>query len=248
MENYELNLCHLYPDLLNVYGDYGNILILKYRCEQRGIKTNLVNVGINDNFDYKNMDITLIGGGQDFEENIVSSDLFQKKKDIKNYVEDMGVLIGICGGYQLLGDYYVTSTGDKVVGLKLIPVYTEKGDKRIINDIIIEDLVTKEKYVGFENHGGRTFLKEGCKPLGKVLYGTGNNGEDGYEGCVYKNTLGTYLHGSLLAKNEKLCDNLIKRAVKRKYKVDIELEELDSNLEKMARKVILDRCKVKNEE
>ncbi|MFV0519378.1 MAG: type 1 glutamine amidotransferase [Lachnospirales bacterium] len=242
MENfYELNFCHLYPDLLNVYGDFGNILILKYRCEQRGIKVNLFNVKLKDDFLYNEMDIVLLGGGQDFEQSIVSEDLKAKAEDIKKYIEEDGVFIGICGGYQLLGEHYITAKGDVVEGLKILPIKTEQGNSRFINDIIIEDLENKNTYVGFENHGGLTYLLDEAKPLGKVLYGNGNNGEDGFEGVRYKNTVGTYLHGSLLAKNPLLADELIKKALYKKYKKEIDLDYLDNTLEECAKEILVEK-------
>ncbi len=239
--NYELNLCHLYPDLLNVYGDFGNILILKYRCEKRGIKVNIHNVKIKNDFLEKEMDIVLLGGGQDFEQSIVSSDLMEKRDKIRDFIEDDGVFIGICGGYQLLGKHYITATGETVPGLDILPIRTEQGDTRYINDIIIKDLKSDNLFVGFENHGGQTFLSEGVEPLGKVVYGNGNNGKDGFEGVRYKNTIGTYLHGSLLAKNPNLADELIKKALYKKYKIDIELSELDDTFELKAKEEIIKR-------
>ncbi len=242
MDNsYELNLCHLYPDLLNVYGDFGNILILKYRCEKRGIKANIHNVKIKDDFLEDEMDIVLLGGGQDFEQSIVSSDLMEKRDKIRDYIEDDGVFIGICGGYQLLGKHYITAKGETVSGLDILPIRTEQGDKRYINDIIIKDMLSENLFVGFENHGGHTFLSDGVVPLGKVVYGNGNNGKDGFEGVRYKNTIGTYLHGSLLSKNPNLADELIKKAINRKYKVDVELSKLDDTFEMKAKEEMIKR-------
>ncbi len=233
----ELNICHLYPNLLNTYGDYGNILIIKNRCEQRGIKVNIINTSVNESFDYENTDILLIGGGQDFEQSIVAKDMISKLDSLKTYVENDGVLISICGGYQLLGHSYVTSKDGTVEGLGILPIKTvaESDSSRIIDDIVIEDLQSQDLYVGFENHGGKTYILDGGQAFGKVVYGQGNNGKDGLEGVRYKNAIGTYLHGSLLSKNPKLADDLILTALKRKYNKDIVLEKLDDTFEEKAR-------------
>ena len=134
----ELNICHLYPDLLNVYGDVGNILILKHRAEQRGIKVNIINTSLNDEFDSENTDILFFGGGQDFEQSIVSNDLKTiKKPSLQKYIEDEKVVIAICGGYQLLGKYYMAPNGEKIEGLGILDIYTEGGDTRFIGNTVI---------------------------------------------------------------------------------------------------------------
>ncbi|WP_027626190.1 type 1 glutamine amidotransferase [Clostridium lundense] len=237
----ELNICHLYPDLLNVYGDMGNVLILKYRCEQRGIKVNILNVSINEDFNYENYDIVFFGGGQDYEQSIVSTDLMENKKEnIKKYIEDEKVFLAICGGYQLLGKYYTTPNGEKLEGLGILDLYTEAGNTRFIGNTVIKNEDFNETYVGFENHSGRTYIGD-LKPLGKIIHGYGNNGEDGNEGCVYKNTYGTYFHGSLLSKNPELADRLIKVALEKKYGEEITLSPLVDSLEFKAKEFIVNR-------
>jgi lipid II isoglutaminyl synthase (glutamine-hydrolysing) len=236
----ELNICHLYPDLLNVYGDLGNILILKHRAEERGIKVNIINSSLNDKFDSENTDILFFGGGQDFEQSIVSDDLKTiKKPDLQKYIEDEKVVIAICGGYQLLGNYYMAPNGEKIDGLGILDIYTEGGEKRFIGNTVIYNEEFDETYVGFENHSGRTYIN-GLKPLGKCLHGYGNNGEDGYEGCIYKNTYCTYFHGSLLAKNPELADRFLKIALTRKYG-EVSLSSLDDELEIKAKNTIIKR-------
>ena len=181
----ELNICHLYPDLLNVYGDVGNILILKHRAEERGIKVNIINVSLNDEFNADDYDIVFFGGGQDYEQSIVSADLMNnKKEELSKYINNGKVLIAICGGYQLLGKYYTAPSGERIEGLGILDIYTEAGDTRFIGDTVIYNEDFNETYVGFENHSGRTYLN-GLKPLGKCIHGYGNNGSDGYEGCIY---------------------------------------------------------------
>ncbi|WP_434306275.1 type 1 glutamine amidotransferase [Clostridium botulinum] len=237
----ELNICHLYPDLLNVYGDIGNILVLKYRAEQRGIKINVSNVSIKDSFPIDKYDIALFGGGQDYEQSIVSKDMLETKKDdLTKYIEKGKVLLAICGGYQLLGKYYTTPEGEKLDGLDILDIYTEGGDIRFIGNTVIKNEEFNETYVGFENHSGRTYIGN-LKPLGKVIAGYGNNGEDQEEGCIYKNTFCTYFHGSLLSKNPELADRLLSTALKNKYGNEIELEPLDDNLEFKAKEFIINR-------
>lgn len=234
----ELNICHLYPDLLNVYGDYGNILVLKYRAEKRGIKVNIHNLSIGEDFQNDLYDIVLFGGGQDFEQSIVSNDILEtKKNNIEKYIEDGKVFLSICGGYQLLGKYYTTPSGEKLPGLSILDIYTEAGDARFIGNTIIYNEEFKETYVGFENHSGRTYIGN-VKPLGKIISGYGNNGTDGYEGCIYKNTFCTYFHGSLLSKNPELADRLLLSALKPKYP-ELTLEPLDDSLELNAKEHIV---------
>ncbi|AEB75432.1 CobB/CobQ domain protein glutamine amidotransferase [Clostridium botulinum BKT015925] len=230
----------MYPDLLNVYGDVGNILILRYRARNRGIKTNVFNVSLNDKFDPKKYDIVFFGGGQDYEQSIVSNDLKKNKKSsIIEYIESNKVFLSVCGGYQLLGKYYVTPSGEELEGLNALDIYTTSGKKRFIGNTVIYNKEFKETYVGFENHSGKTYIGS-LKPLGKVLLGFGNNGEDHSEGCIYKNTFCTYFHGSLLSKNPELADRLISLALKNKYG-KFSLPKLDDTYELKAKEFIIKR-------
>ncbi|NMM64479.1 type 1 glutamine amidotransferase [Clostridium sp. P21] len=243
----ELNICHLYPDLLNVYGDLGNILILKYRAEQRGIKVNVINESLGDTFEASKYDIAFFGGGQDYEQSIVSQDLNETKKlGITEYIESGKVFLAICGGYQLLGKYYTTPDGEKLEGLNIIDVYSEGGSIRFIGNTVIHNEEFNETYVGFENHSGRTYIGKELKPLGKTLAGYGNNGEDGYEGCIYKNCYCTYFHGSLLSKNPELADRFIETALFNKYGEKVELDLLDDSFELKAKEFIINRETKKN--
>lgn len=240
----ELNICHLYPDLLNVYGDVGNILVLKHRAEERGIKVNVVDVSLNDKFNKDEIDIVFFGGGQDYEQSIVSEDLKNNKEEVlRQYIEEDKVLLAICGGYQLLGKHYISPNGEKLQGLGILDIYTEGGEKRLIGNTVIYNEDFDETYVGFENHSGRTFIN-GLKPLGKCIHGYGNNGEDGYEGCIYKNTFCTYFHGSLLSKNPELADRFLKIALEKKYG-SVELKKLDDTFELKAKEHIINRV-IKN--
>lgn len=239
----ELTICHLYPDLLNVYGDVGNVLILKHRASLRGIDVNIVNSSLNDTLDKDNIDIIFFGGGQDYEQSIVSNDLNTiKKDDIKEYIEDGKVFLAICGGYQLLGKYYTAPNREKINGLGILNIYTEGGDTRFIGNTEIYNESFDETYVGFENHSGRTYINDHT-PLGKCIHGYGNNGQDGYEGCIYKNTFGSYFHGSFLSKNPEFADRLLLLALQNKYGTDVKLDLLDDELELKAKSVIKERLK-----
>ena len=235
----KLTIGHLYPDLLNLYGDRGNIQCLMKRCLWRGIEAETIAFELDDNIDFSNLDIVLLGGGSDREQMLVCEKLKEIQKDFKEYVEQGGVVIAICGGYQLLGNYYKTDMGT-IEGLSLVDMYTEQGEDPLIDNIVLQSELFDMPIVGFENHGGRTFIGEN-KPLGKVLYGSGNDGKSGYEGVVYKNVIGTYLHGPLLPKNPQLADELILRALKKKYGEDVTLSPLDDSQEKAANDYIFNR-------
>lgn len=233
-----INIGHLYPDLLNLYGDRGNIQCMKKRCEWRGIDARVREFQITDSIDFSQLDIVLLGGGSDREQMLVCEKLKTIRKDFKDYVEDGGVVIAVCGGYQLLGHYYDTDDG-RIEGLSLVNLYTEQGSPRLISNIVIENDLFEMPVVGFENHGGRTYIGEN-RPLGKVLFGYGNNGKDGAEGILYKNVVGTYLHGPLLPKNPHVCDYLIRNALERKYG-ESDLAPLEDREEKEANRYIVER-------
>jgi len=226
----KLTLCHLYPELLNLYGDTGNILTLVKRCEWRNININVIDYNVGDKADLEDVDIFFIGGGADSEQGIASNDMNNIKSQLKTAVEEDKALLAICGGYQLLGRYYQGKQGT-TYGLGLLDFYTEAGDRYFVGNTVVK---TGDYYlVGFENHIGKTYLN-GLKPLGQVVSGFGNNGEDQTEGIRYKNVIGTYLHGPLLPKNSRLCDEIISIALKNKYNIET-LEELDDSLERKAR-------------
>lgn len=235
----KITIGHLYPDLLNLYGDRGNIQCLMKRCQWRGIEAETIAFEINDTIDFSKLDIVLLGGGSDREQMLVCSKLREIRQDFKEYVEQDGVVIAICGGYQLLGNYYDTDQG-KIEGLELTDMYTEQGEGRLISNIVLQSDLFDMPIVGFENHGGRTYINNN-KPLGKVLYGSGNDGKSGYEGIVYKNVIGTYLHGPLLPKNPQLADWLIQHALERKYGKKVTLEPLDDSQEKEANAYVYHR-------
>ena len=211
----KITIGHLYPDLLNLYGDRGNIQCLMKRCLWRGIEAETIAYELDDRIDFSKLDIVLLGGGSDREQMLVCEKLKEIQKDFKAYVEDNGVVIAICGGYQLLGNYYKTDQG-MIEGLKLVDMSTEQGKGRLIGNIVMQSDLFDMPIVGFENHGGRTTIGNN-RSLGKVLSGYGNDGQSGEEGVVYKNVIGTYLHVPLLPKNPQLADLLISRALEKKY-------------------------------
>ena len=229
----ELNICIMYPDLLNSYGDTGNVAILTHRLLARGFKANVHHVSIDDEFDPDVYDIVLLGGGQFHEQSIVAADLMAGKGELlKAYIHAGKVALLICGGYQLAGEYYIDDQGVREDGLGILPIYSEDGDERMTGDIVIE-AENGDIYTGFENHLGKTYIGD-LAPLGRVVSGYGNNGEDGYEGCVFKNTYGTYLHGPLLSKNPEIADHLIETAFRLRGE-DVTLEALDDEWEHMAK-------------
>lgn len=234
---------YLYGDLMNIYGDTGNIIALKKRAEWRGIEIELKVKSLKSKVKKGECDLYFFGGGQDQAQELVAKDLAEsgKGKIIKSEVERGVPLLSICGGYQLLGDYYKPHSGPKLPGIGLFPAYTEAGDKRMIGNIIIESMFGK--LVGFENHSGRTFLKKDGIPLGMVTKGFGNNGENQTEGCTYRNAVGCYMHGSLLPKNPKLADWLLKKALEIKYGKSIKLKPLDDAFELQAHNAAIKKLK-----
>ena len=234
----------LYPDLMNIYGDRGNILTLLKRAEWHGFEPRLVELGRGASEQMADVDVFFFGGGQDREQALVYNDLLEyKAAPLQQAVADGAQVLAVCGGYQLLGHYYQTADGARFDGIGLIDVATEAGSKRYIGDVVVQtslEGLTPDTLVGFENHSGRTFLGKDVKPLGKVLMGKGNNGSDKTEGCVQGGVIGTYLHGSLLPKNPHLADYLIKRALTRRGVAD--LSPLDDSAELAAHGWILQRA------
>lgn len=216
----KLRLCHLYGNLMNTYGDHGNLLMLKHRCKKQGIELETSLISIHEPFHPEQFDMVLFGGGQDFEQTIVAQDLQSKKDSLIEFIESDGVLLGICGGFQLLGHYYINALGTRLEGISAIDYYTINQDgNRYIGDIEIHNEELNESYYGYENHSGRTFLGENVKPLGKVIVGCGNNNEDKTEGAHYRNVFCSYFHGPLLVRNPHLADRLIDLAIERKNRL-----------------------------
>lgn len=249
----KLNICHLYPDLLDLYGDRGNILTLAARCRWRGIEPVVQQASLGEDLDFQAMDILFIGGGSDREQSLLVQDLMRRETELRKAIEQGLVVLTICGGYQLLGKYYQTSGGEKIPGLGILDVWTIAGSKRLIGNVVVKlaenvfplnaeatSAAKLRTLVGFENHSGKTVLGEGVTPLGKVEVGYGNNGEDMAEGVRCRNVFGTYLHGPLLPKNPHFADLLLELALQRRG-LDSHLAELDDRLEALAHEAMVKR-------
>lgn len=240
----KLKICHLYPDLLNLYGDRGNIISMKNRLLWRGISMDLIEISVGDNFNADDFDIVFIGGGQDFEQEVLLSDLSRDKvKSIQSAVENNVVFLAICGGYQLLGTHYLSWDGTQFDFTAAIDIYTVGDKTRMIGDFMFRcnDMALNNLIVaGFENHSGKTYLGSSVKPLGQIVKGYGNNGEDKSAGARYKNVFCSYSHGPLLPKNPVLCDYILENALIRKYG-SYELMPLEDTAEAKARELIVKR-------
>ena len=247
---YELKICHLYPDVLNLYGDRGNTITLAKRCEWRGISATVDGIGVGDHADLSTYDLFFIGGGQDFDQGTLLDDLWHagddsKARQLTRAIEDDVPVLAICGGYQLLGEYYLTHTGEECRFIGAIPFHTVGAPERMIGNLLLtaDGIAGSPQVVGFENHSGKTFLDKGLAALGHVDSGFGNNGEDGTEGLRYRNVMGTYSHGPLLPKNPAVADELIRLAIEHKYGEHVELAALDDALEVRAHDTMAARLK-----
>ncbi len=236
----KLKIMHLYPDLLNFYGDSGNIAALSYRLRNRGIDAEVIAyTSDTDVLDLTDTDIVFLGGGGEREEKLVMDKLRQNKDKLTEYIENDGVLLAVCGGFDMLGKYVEYGT-ETVEGAGVLDIYTTSGTDRASGDVVLESGLYDGKIVGFENKVGKTETGN-LSPLGTVLYGTGNNGCDKGEGVVYKNVIGTHLHGPLLPKNPRLCDLLLERALRKKYMEFTALTPLSTELEDEANGFIVSR-------
>lgn len=252
--NYKLTIGWLYPDLMSIYGDRGNIIVLQKRCQWRGITAVVKPIALEStNKDLASADLIFAGGAQDSQQTIVSEDLQkQKGKVLQGLIEDGVPGLYICGAYQFLGKYYKEADGTVINGLGIFDLHTinpGEAKKRLIGNIVVDIAKTMGNnlamttLVGFENHGGRTYLGKNLKPLATVIKGFGNNGEDKTEGAVYKNSFGSYFHGPILPKNPHFADYLIKLALEEKYKSSVNLEPLDDSLAYVAHRAILNKIK-----
>lgn len=236
----QIRLAHLYPKMLNIYGDLGNVLTIKKRCEWRDIEITIDEIEIGDPM--SEHDMYFIGGGQDMQQIAVAKELQKNKAFLQNEQNLNAVFLAICGGYQLLGNYYQPHDGERLEGIGLLDVYTVAGSNRFIGNVTSEvDYLKKKTLVGFENHSGLTYLNGKTKPISHVIIGKGNNGKDKTEGARYKNVFGTYLHGSFLPKNPHFADYLIGLALQKKYGVEMELESLDDSLEYYAHASVVEK-------
>ncbi|MEW5706783.1 MAG: glutamine amidotransferase [Actinomycetota bacterium] len=246
----KISLYHLYPEAMNLYGDYGNVLSIIKRCNWRGINVEVVNVRKGDDVDFSSADIIFMGGGQDRSQQVIAEDLLAKGQRIKDAIEGGTCALTICGAYQLFGYYFKTKDGIELPGIGIFDAYTVAGDRRLIGNVLIDcsefmpranglqqsKLLVKSnlELVGFENHSGKTYLGKEVFPLGRVIRGYGNDGLGRWEGCRYLNAFGTYLHGPLLSKNPWFTDYLILLALNHRYGKGISLAELDDSIEQSA--------------
>jgi len=239
-----ITIGHLYPELLNLYGDRGNTIALARRCAWRGLPVRVREIAMGDAVDFSGIDILFLGGGSDREQAIITSDLEHRGQDLGRAIDQGLVVLAICGGYQLLGKFYRTLDGREIPGLGLIDFHTVAGTRRLVGNIAIEIRIADKPIavVGFENHSGQTYIGK-LNPLGRVLRGFGNNGADEGEGLRYKNVFGTYLHGPLLPKNPELADHLIGLVLKRRGEGS-ELKPLDDSFELRARETMFKRLGV----
>jgi CobQ-like glutamine amidotransferase family enzyme len=241
-----LKILWMYHDLMDLYGDKGNLLVLKERAEQRGIEVQLDTCTLNEEKDCRDYDLFFLGGGADREQNLIYEDLLKRKTHIQQAMDEKTAFLLICGGYQLFGQYYKDQDGKQVNGLGFFDYYTVAGDRdhRCIGNIAITATIDQETFeaVGFENHGGQT--QNVSSPLGNVLSGHGNTYDGGLEGFINDQVLATYMHGPLLPKNPKIADLMLKRALKKRYGA-VELQPLDDTLEDKAREVMLKRLNVR---
>lgn len=248
MDHNQIRVCWMYHNIMDLYGDKGNMMVLKKRCEQRNISCEITPMEIGDTLDLTSFDLLFLGGGADKEQMLLMEDLLSRKQDIAKAMEQGTFIVLICGGYQLFGQYYIAADGTKIEGLKFFDYYTEAGRnlQRCIGNIAIssqlEDL--KTIIVGFENHGGQT--RNVSSPLGSVLSGYGNNMEDHMEGFYNGQVLGTYMHGPLFPKNPDIADFVIYKCLKKQNPAfeRKDLIPLDDSLENQARKAILQRLQI----
>jgi lipid II isoglutaminyl synthase (glutamine-hydrolysing) len=251
----KLVLGYLYPSVMSQYGDLGNVRAVVKRCQWRGIDVEVSELEVGDRVDPDRVDLFVIGGGADAHQRHVCEDMLQVKgEDIRHAVDDGAAAFAVCAGYQLWGHSYRTATGEDLPGLGIFDAHTvhraaqtgtrldtitKAGSVRAVGNLVVQ--WGKRILVGFENHGGRTYLRNGSKPLGKILAGGGNNSEDGWEGCVYRNAVGTYMHGPAFPKNPALADHLIQAALSRRYG-DVALKPLDDGPEIAAHERALEQA------
>ncbi len=256
----KINIGWLYPDLMNTYGDRGNIITLGYWLKKMGIEPVINKISVNEPADLiPKMDIIFMGGAQDKQQEIVNKDL---KNNKGKYLKDAIVLgvpgLYVCGAYQFLGKYYKEADGNIIDGIGIFDVYTESPGMnvpRCIGNIVVSPNISfdssgalrqaqddkKSFFVGFENHGGRTYLADKKQAFANVIKGNGNNGEDGTEGFFYKNSIGSYMHGPILPKNPEVALFLIKKAVERKYGKNVKLKKIDNSWENKAREFVISK-------
>lgn len=244
MERPRIRIGWLYPEYMNLYGDRGNIIVLEQRSRWHGLEPEVTKVGLGQTADFRQFDLVMFGGGQDREQGLIAEDFLKVKGgSLGEAIHDGLPVLAVCGGYQMLGKHFRTHKGEMLRFTGILDLWTEGSSDRMIGNVIVESEIfgTTRTLVGFENHSGKTYLGPGLKPLGRVVRGNGNNGKDRMEGVLFRNCVGTYLHGSILPKNPHLADWLIQRAVERRYGDQISLATLNDELEERAHRAIIQR-------
>lgn len=245
-----IKIAWLYPDLMSTYGDRGNVMVLQKRCQWRGIEAGIVPVTLETRISIlEHCDLIFMGGAQDRQQKLAGKDFLMRKGPVVKKMVDSGIpALFVCAAYQFVGHYYKPYQGEKIPGAGIFDLYTEHpGDqaRRLIGNVAAEivnpDELAGTVIVGFENHGGYTTLGQKMKSLARVTHGFGNNGQDGFEGAVYKNSIGSYFHGPLLSKNPAIADWLLERALQRIMGSSFRLSVLDDTLEAHARKAVIKR-------
>lgn len=246
-QDYKITIGWLYPELMSTYGDRGNILVLQKRAEWRRIDIKVERIDLNTSYQLlPSCDLLFMGGAQDIQQEIVQKDLSGPKgKIVSSMIESNTPALFICGAYQFLGNYYKDAYGTRIPGLGVFDMHTEssKDQLRLIGNIVVKSKQLKAFIIGFENHGGRTILKNPNQAFAKVVKGSGNNGTDQTEGIHYKSTIGTYLHGPILPQNPQIADYLLENALMKKYGEEVKLTPLDDTLAEKAKLNILKRLK-----
>ena len=239
-----LRIAHVYPAHMNLYGDRGNVLALTRRAEWRGWTVEVVEVNPGQSVDLAAIDLLFMGGGEDAHQALIAEDFVRRGADVRAALADGLPALAVCGAFQLLGVSYETAQGTVLAGVEWFDMVTHAGPDRAIGDVVVETSldVTPRTLVGFENHGGRTWLSAGETPLGRVVAGRGNNGQDGTEGAVRQRTIGTYLHGSLLPKNPQLTDWLLRQAQAHRTGSE-DLEPLEADWELAAHDAMVERTR-----
>lgn len=244
MERPQIHIGWLYPEYMNLYGDRGNVIVLEQRSRWHGLEPVVTKVTLGAPANFHDFDLVMFGGGQDREQGIIAQDFLKVKGgSLGEAIHDGLAVIAVCGGFQMLGKYFKTYKGEMLTFTGILDLWTEGSTDRMIGNAIIDSDIFggSRTLVGFENHSGKTYLGAGLKPLGRVVKGYGNNGKDSQEGVVFKNTIGTYLHGSILPKNPHLADWLIQRALDRRYKGQVQVGMLNDELEQRAHTAIIKR-------
>ena len=236
---YKLSLAHIYPNLLNFYGDTGNVIAIKKRCEWRGIDIDIINVNVEDDIP-TNCDIYFLGGALPNQQILATNNLKLQKKALTKIIQNNSIILAISEGFQLLGEYYQYKNQEKINGLNILDIYSIEKDDRFVGNVTTScDFLSPCELVGFENHTMQTYIKTGTKEFSNIIIGKGNNNTDKTEGARKNNIFGTHLHGAFLPKNPHFTDYLIKTALENKYKKEINLTKLNDEIEENTHKKLV---------